>query len=286
MAHAQRMDAMVGKGIVVEFPTGRIVPETPRRRNDCIAELVRSIARGQTSQSLGCLDLKPLPIRLDLLSGIEDDTIAKLTELATTGIITTASAARLALKHAAQKLHPGARRFDPPARHLQHPEIVLTLVGDVFREYAFNLRFGEVWLGFAFADRPATLFEVCPPDRGSVCLVIGCDERRRNKTRLFTPSDWRRCLLVQTTKSLRTAHHVLVLGGIPPAGQLRSAILADLRRAVGARGPTSSTPVLHGQDSSARRRTATEIASQLLTLIEIAMPGLVDVPANLREHVG
>lgn len=268
---------MAGKSIVLEFPTGRILPDTYRQRSGCIAELVRSLAKGRSFENYSRLDLTPLPIRLDLLSGIEDDTIVKLSALAASGVITAASAARLALKHAAQTPSVRDRRFDASARH---PEVVMTLVGNIFREYAFNLRLGGVWLGFAFADHPATLVEVCPPDRGSVCLLIGCDTRRRNRIRLLASSDWRRWILARTTGSLQTAYHVMVLGGIPPVGLLRSAILADLRKAIGASGAIGSAPVFKGQPSSARPPAATEITGKLLTLIEIAMPGLVDVTAN------
>lgn len=270
---------MIGNGILLEFPTGRRLPEISHRVDDSVADLVRSLSATRATAKASHPAIHPLPIRLDLLTGVGDDTIAGLTALAAQGIVTPASAARLALRHAARSADGRSCRAEMGIRHPRHSRIVMTLAGNVFREHAFCLSLGETWLGFASADRIAALFEVCPSDRGPVCLLVGCDAHRRTTIRFVAPVDWRRCLAARPGGRLRAVHHVLVLGGIPSTGEARSAVLAGLRNATGSWG----TVATRDRRSSGSSASTTSTVSALLTLIEIAMPGLVEGPAACKE---
>lgn len=268
---------MNGKGIVVEFPNGRRLQKRPPDRDGSIARLVRCLSGRHAMTNGASAIIRPLPIRLDSLTGLDDETVAGLAALAAGGVIAPASAARLAMRHAVESIRVRSDRPGVPPDTVRHPTLAMTLAGDVFGDFAFNLRLGKAWLGFAAATCLAPLLEICPPDRGAVCLLIGCDTSRRNTVRVLTPRDWRRCLVMSNHARTKRHHHFLVLGGIPAAGKARSSILLGLRNAVLASG--NSDLVGAGgrkQDARLRRHAPTAIGYELLTLIELAMPGLVE----------
>ena len=268
---------MSGGGIVVEFPTGRRLRRRSSDHSGTVARLVRSLSASRTTTDGGSAIAQFLSIRLDVLTGMDDETIEGLADLAVGGIVTPASAARLALRHAAES---GGFRSDPPYGGAVAPKpstIALTLAGDVFGEFAGHLRLGKAWLGFAAADSLAPLLEICPSDRGSVCLLVGCDGSRRNTVRVLAPRDWRRSLATWSQPPMKRHHHVLVLGGIPATGEARSSILVDLRNAVLAGGTVDLVGGGARERNERRRRVGPmRISHDLLTLIEFAMPGLVE----------
>lgn len=263
---------MQSSGIIVQFPTGRRLRwGSP---TSSIARLVRSLSGGGQGIDRATALVQPLPIRLDVLTGMDDETIAGLAALAAGGVITSASAARFALRHAAEST---VERTSLPDVSIDR-RIVMTCAGDVFGEFGLLLRMEEVWVAFAYTSCLGRLYEICPVDPGSICLLIGCDAGSRNTIRVLASRDWRRRLATLGAEQLRSAHHLLVLGGIPTAGQARSSTLIDLRNAVRASG--SKVFVGGGRmggSAFGRHRPPTKLGRKLLILIELVMPGLVDV---------
>jgi len=275
---------MQGSGIIVDFPTGRRLRRLSSKGTASIARLVKSLSCEGTSINGAASVVRPLPIRLDILTGIDDETVAGLAALAAGGIITAASAARLAMRHAVES---SGGRTNPPtvsADSTRHPTVVMTFAGDVFGEFSLLLRMEEVWVGFASPSCLGSLYEICPPDRGSICLLIGRDAGSRNTIRVLAPRDWRRCLATQEEKRLQTAHHLLVLGGIPAAGAARSSTLIDLWNALRANGSSDIVGAGRiGNPADGCLHVPTKLGRQLLTLIELVMPGLVDVRGSSGE---
>lgn len=260
-------------GRILEFPTGRSIDASRVRAPETVARLVRALLR--KTWAFGGGMSKPLPIGLDTLAGIDDETVKGLASLAAEGVLTVASAARLALRHATetfQASHRSGRR----GMEGRYPELTTTLAGDVFGDFAFRLRRYDRWLGFANLPGISYLYEICPPDRNSLCLLIGSDAARRNIVHVSSPPDWRTHLTgLHAVADERGGHHVLLIGGLPPAGVERRSILDQLHRGLTAAG--SIAVVRNGTrppPSGGRCRSGSGI--EVLMLIEIAMPGLVD----------
>lgn len=275
---------MSGNGIVVEFPSGRRLGKVPPIVDRSIAHLVRSLSRKRRSAAKPISTDHSLVIRLDMLTGVDDETVAGLASLAAQRIITPSSAVRLALRHAAEAIRPRTELPVTSADPVPHPTIAMTLSGDVFGDFAFRLRMGDVWIGFTSASHYGSLFEICPPDRGAICLLIGCDASRRNTVRFLTSNEWRSCLSARMPIYAGSVHHILVLGGIPPAGEARSSVLSDLACAVRRSGGNILTGAVRWRRATPdRHRVPTRIGLGLLTLIELAMPGLVGFDGRTEE---
>ena len=228
--------------------------------------------------------VRPLPIRLDMLTGLADETVAGLAALAAGGVITSASAARLAMRHAAESSRERTNLPDVATNRMRHRTIALTLAGDVLAEFSLLLRMDEAWVGFASPSCLGRLYEICPPDRGSVCMLVGSDARSRTTIRVIARRDWRRCLATREAEQLRTVHHLLVLGGIPAAGRARSSTLIDLWTAVRANGGSViDEPGRLKSRADGCQHAPTKLGRDLLTLIELVMPGLVDARQGNRD---
>ncbi|MER2266097.1 hypothetical protein [Methylobacterium oxalidis] len=266
---------MAERGIVVDFPTGRRLEGSARDRKS-IRQIASDLARGLAHPGSDPAGIVTLPIRLDELSGISDETIARLSALACDGTITPASAARFALQHAREAGGSTSRCLRPRASRRGHRRLDLTLSGDPFGTFALHLRNGENWVGFAPATCLDRLFAVCPDGVGSICLLVGSDAARRTTVRILAADRWRsRLLRLLSIPRGRSVRHVLVLGGLPPGGPSRSCAMATLGNALRKAGSTA----LRGP--MARVETAVSAPSRpmrdLLMLIELASPGLVDL---------
>ncbi|WP_132254937.1 hypothetical protein [Methylobacterium segetis] len=272
-------------GIVIDFETG-----LPVVASACEHKSARWIA-GKLASALGrsCGDSptsRSVAVRLDELSGVHDETIGRLTALALNGTLTPATAARLALQHAREV---GQR---PIPKHLQISDpngrcrrLELTLSGSPFDRFAFRLRNGEAWVGFAPATCLDRLLEVCPSHGRAVCLLVGCDAKRRTVVRILRLGDWRSGLeRVSSAAGRQTAQQLLVLGGLPSRGPGRSSALAALATAVRNAGNTGLLEPM-GRSRSAEAATPSRIVLDLLMLIELSLPGLVDFPPPAHEPV-
>lgn len=274
---------MQSSGIIVEFPTGRRLQRASPMSS--IARLVRSLSGGREEIDRAAVLAQPLPIRLDLLTGMDDETIGGLAALAVSGVITSDSAARFALRHAAEATGGRTNLPDVSIDRMKHRRIVMTCAGDVFGKFGLLLRMEEVWVGFAYPSCLGLLYEICPVDPGSICLLVGCDAGSRNTIRVLASRDWRRQLATLREERLRSAHHLLVLGGIPTAGHAKSSTLIELRNAVRASGSIIVGSGRVGGPAFGRHRVQTNLGRKLLTLIELVMPGLVDVEQNKGDNV-
>lgn len=270
---------MTPGSVVVEFPSGRPIASgmiADRRRRD-VAGIVRSLS-GRRPLSTATEHDQPIPIDLIEFAGVADDTVRQLRSLTLDGIITPASACRLALRHADEVGGARVKRLQA-ARGTVHYE--LALVGNPFGAFACHLRGRVGWIVFAPTTGLGLLAELCPDVGLKACLLIGSGADGRSTLRLTTAKDWRRRISALASGSSRCgSHHVLLLGG-PPSRELRqSSILAEIERAVRRNG----RPQLDGSISGGRLdvdRTGSLEAStrEMLSMIELAFPGLLDVSA-------
>jgi len=266
-------------GRILEFPTGRSIDASRARAPETVARLVRTFS-GRTRAVVGRMS-QPLPIELVALAGIDDETVKGLAALAAEGVLTAATAARLALRHAAETFQ-AAHRSGRRGTEGRYPELTTTLAGDVFGDFAFRLRRYDRWLGFANLPAIPYLYEICPPDRNSLCLLIGSDAARRNVVRVSSPQDWRTRLADLHSKAdERSEHHVLLIGGLPPAGAERRSILDQLYRGLTAAG-SIAVARNNSKSAPADRRCRSGPGIEVLMLIEIAMPGLVERDRDTR----
>lgn len=268
-------------GMVVEFPTGlpflRASPGRPGSRS--VGGIVRSLSGHRRSVPVRGEPDEPLPIRLSELAGIADEIIDQLAVLVRDGVVTPASAARLAIRHAWERGGEHRRRL-PESGATRYE---LTLAGDPFGRFAFRLRGRKAWIGFAPTSGYAFLSELCLHERVQACLLVGCSANRRTTVRLLTSVGWRRRLFRLGTGTCGT-RHVLLLGGLTLREPERSSALAAIDAAIRRGGDTELVV------SSLRRRTGVgqrvaipDDARELLTMIELALPGLVDVASPVEE---
>ncbi|AMB44809.1 hypothetical protein Y590_07890 [Methylobacterium sp. AMS5] len=218
-----------------------------------------------------------LLIRLSELVGIGDDTVDRLTWLARDGVLTPASAARLAMRHAAE-CGGTPVRLGPSAGN---PTYELRLAGDPFGRFAFRLQGSTAWIVFAPISGVGLLMEFCLRDRIQACLLIGCDSQRRTTVQLLPAVDWRRRLRAFGAGSGRCgSRHVLLLGGLPIREPERSAALAGIECAIRRSGNTELiSSRLRKRLNPASSAPPKYISREVLIMIELACPGLVEVPA-------
>lgn len=271
---------MAASGNVIEFPTGRPFgsgsPASSRYRS--VVGIVQCLSRQAPKSSKGIQTDASLLIKLSQLVGVNDETIDRLSVLARDGIVTPESAARLAMRHADEcvgwhrrhrPIASGAVAFD------------LTLTGDAFGRFALRMRGREAFLLFAPTSGVGQLLELCVPENFQACLLIGCGTERRTTVRILRPADWHRRLAVVSAGTNRCgSRHILLIGGLPRQEPERSLALDAIELAVRRGGNTELV------SSTLRRRCETgrpfpipASARELLTMIELAFPGLVDVPA-------
>lgn len=259
---------------VVEFPTGQPVLRTAGNRRP-VALLVRKLAAGARIR-----DLEPghrhLAMELCDLAGVSDQTVEVLTALAQSGVVTPASAARLAMRHASEigSLPCGTAIACEACDHGHH----LALAGVVSGRFAVRIedRTTGAWVARGTFAGLEFLLDVCPKGRGSFYLLPEFDAAARNSVVLRKPRDWRSDLtcLVQRI-GFRGDRQILIVGGVPRSGQERAAVIggiADgLRRSgmlVRTKCPTPRVGIVSPNVGERRARGH-------LVLIETAFPGLV-----------
>lgn len=259
---------------IVEFPTGRLLTRSAKGRTT-VAALARKLWAGSRIRQID-LEGGPLQIELRDLTGVSDRTVKLLSALAADGILTSASAARLAMRHAleAGRVTSGTVVADQACRHTHR----LVLAGDMFSRCAFRIveRTGEAWVACATFAALDLLSRVCPSGGAPICLVPGLDGQAQPSVVLRRPRDWRIDLAHLADGADRAAEqHVLVVGGLPRSGRNRAVIIAGIKDGL----RRSGLRVRCG-----RSFTASEIATadererharRHLVLIEIAFPGLV-----------
>lgn len=272
--------AMTPSSIIVQFPSGRPLAHasTVLARNRSVAGIVQRLARTRRLPKVGSDE--PLAIRLSEFTGVADPTVRQLTALACSGVITPASAGRLALRHADEV----TGRF-PRSHELAEcaAKYALAVVGDPFGQFAFRLHGRSAWIVFAPADSLVFLSELCPRDRIQVCMLVGCDAEKRITVRLLTSTDWRRRLVTLAGGTSRCGcRHILLLGGLPPHEPDRSATLTGIERAVRRGGNTRLLSSSLRKRSDADRPAGDRDPSrEILGMIEIVFPGLVDGPVEV-----
>lgn len=274
---------MIGDGNVLEFPTGRRMNGSRPCSVESVARLVECLAQRRSRAGTARVG-KPLSIGLTALTGFDDETVEGLAALTANGTITADCAARLAMRHAAEQSRTRSQS-QPSHTNVAYPQLTTTLAGDVFDDFAFHLRRSSAWLGFATWRGIPHLYEICPPDPDAICLLIGCDAARRNVVRIKSPPDWRRHLAeVGAAKSRQSIHHVVLLGGLPAARGAWRAVIDQLHRGLLAAGNTVRAESRAPTKRPNPRGRCTPSAVEILTLIEIAMPGLVErVPQNPED---
>ncbi|MBY0254296.1 MAG: hypothetical protein K2X54_23440 [Methylobacterium organophilum] len=275
---------MVGSCTVVEFPSGRPLarklPATRRTRS--VAEIARRLSGHQSAPSAKGPD-QHLPIRLSDFAGVADSTVRQLSTLALDGVITPASACRLALRHAEEVDRPSST---PPRIVRGTFRYELALAGDPFGEFAFHMRGRGGWIVFAPVTSLGLLIEICPPMGTQVCMLVGQRADRRTTVRLLTAKDWRRLAVAFSKGRDRSGtHHVLLLGGLPSREPDRSSALAQIEQALRRGGNTElvlSTLKKHCEADSSL--AAQDPSREMLAMIELAFPGLVDVLAPTKRE--
>jgi len=268
--------AMTESSIVVQFPSGRALSHASLAgsRNHSIAGIVRSLAGKKRFSGKGSDE--PLAIRLSEFAGVADSTVRQLTSLACRGVITPASAGRLALRHADEVATRSPGPHGPTGSATRY---ALSVAGDPFGQFALRLHGRSVWIVFAPVDGLGFLLELTPRQGIQACMVIGCDADRQTTVRLMTAADWRRRLVPLVGGTSRCGcHHVLLLGGLPFREPERSEALMGIERAIRRCGSSRLVSSSLRKRSGACRSDPDEDPSrEALALIELMFPGLVDV---------
>lgn len=271
------MSAMKYVGNVIDFATRSVVRSSstdPRT----VANLAQILCRQAALPEPHNGQLPPLRIVLADLTGVSDGTISRLTALAATGTLTVASAARLALRHAQQ-----IRSCNRSSEYGAIPEsdrMELTVVGDVFGTFAIRIAATDTrpWVGMAPGNCLEQLFEACPERGRAICMLVGQSQQRDMTVRLLSGIEWTRTLASRARRpEWRSVQQVLVVGGLANARHAHVSMYRAIEQAVGLRlqGMTTANS-RHGH----RTRVVpprSPLEMQALRLIEIALPGLVDV---------
>ena len=275
---------MVGSGIVVEFPSGRPVVAGSSRGapNRSVARMVRrlsGIGRADTCPEPDA----PFPIRLRELAGVNDEIVDSLAGLVRKGIVTPTSAARLAMRHA-DECSPRRPVGRPIATGAACYE--LKLAGDPFGQFALHLQGRSTWIVFAPARGLGYLAELSVSLRSQACLLIGSDAGRRITVRLLDPATWRRCIGDLSAGGARCgSRHVLLIGGLPCREPERSCALIEIEHAIRRGGNTvliSSN--LRKAGNAGYPAPVPESARELMTMIELTFPGLIEADASIGGH--
>ncbi|MBY0253957.1 MAG: hypothetical protein K2X54_21690 [Methylobacterium organophilum] len=258
---------------LVEFPSGRLLP-----RSDFSRRTVAALAKALSIDRSMCpgSGRRSLHVSLQELAGLSDRTIDLLADLAERRVLTPASAARLAMRHAHEL---GGRRPAAPgepaaARHSHH----LALVGDPFDRAALRMedRTNGSWVACATLATLDLLYEVCPTGIGPVSLVLGPEGRPQPAIALRRSRDWCNDLARLAERAGRSAdQHVLVLGGLPGPGRDRALVLAGIEDGLrrGGLNIRARTGLSRMEMGTALERA--DRARRHLVLIEIVFPGLV-----------
>ncbi|MBY0253238.1 MAG: hypothetical protein K2X54_17960 [Methylobacterium organophilum] len=266
---------------VVEFPTGRLSIRPPHGRPTVAALTNRLAFRSRLRRDDA--ERRPLPVELRELAGVSDETVDLLTALVERRILTPASAARLAMRHASEIDRPS---FAPAAADGARPHSHhLVLAGDLFSRSAFRVeeRASGAWVACATFAALDLLFEVCPIDGMPFYILPSLDGRSAPSMVVRTPCDWQIDLARRAEAAERAAErYVLVIGGLPDSGQSRATIIAGVRdglrrnrrRTQFRQSSPPSVPVAPDE----RNRPA----YHHLVLIEIAFPGLIHVLGDKR----
>lgn len=270
---------MVGS-IVVEFltdrPFARRSVDGSGNRN--VAGIVRSLSGRFHGSRAGAEPNAPLPIGLSDLAGIGDETIGRLAGLARDGVITPATAARLAMRHADESGGRCPRRVQEGSNVVRWEP---TPAGDARGRFAIRLRGKTAWILFSPTAGVDLLAELCLRERIQVCLLMSFDAGGEIIVRLLNSADWRRRLVgIGADANRCDGSQVLLLGGLPLREPDRSRALAGIERAI---RRSENTKLI---SSSLGKRVDAEMAApipdparELLTMIELAFPGLIDGPA-------
>ena len=265
---------------IVEFPSGRLLVR-PLTRCQTVAALVKRIAsRGGPRPD--ARKRPPLTLALDDLTGVSDATVDLLTSLAEERVLSPASAARLAMRHAHEVGQPRYGSVGTPqALTYSHH---LKLAGDLFGRFAFRIeeRTSGAWVACATFATLDLLSEVCPMGGMPFCILPGLEGQSPPSIIVRLPRNWRIELASRTAGTDRAAErHVLVVGGLPDSGRRRATIVAGVRDGL----RRSGFRVQPRQSSSCVSETPKErnrLAYRHLVLIEMAFPGLIRVLGEKR----
>lgn len=259
---------------IVEFPSGRSMVRHATSRAS-VAALVKRLALPTRSRPPET-ERRPLLVELGDLTGMWDGTLEQLTILAESRILTPASAARLAMRHACEIGHSRAgSEICRSARSYSHH---LVLVGDLFSRSAFRIveRASGAWVACATFASFDLLSEICPMDGAPFCILPSANGRTKPSIELRRPRDWRADLANLIAAADRPGErHLLVVGGLPNSGRSRAVIVAGIEEGLRRNGLC----VRYGRSCASNVvGTADERERQSrrhLVLIEIAFPGLV-----------
>lgn len=265
---------------IVEFPSGRLLVR-PRTRCQTVAALVKRIASSGALRP-SARKRHPLTVALDDLTGVSDATINLLTSLAEDRVLSSASAVRLAMRHAHESGQPRyGSAGTPQALTYSHH---LMLAGDLFGRFAFRIEewTSGAWVACATFATLDLLSEVCPMDGIPFCILPGLEGRSPPSIMVRIPRNWRIELASWAAGMDRAAErHVLVIGGLPDSGNRRAAIVAGVRDGL----RRSGFRVQPRQSSSSVSETPNERNRQAyrhLVLIEMAFPGLIRALGDKR----
>lgn len=220
------------------------------------------------------------------MSGVSDETVVHLANLAFNGVITPASAARLAIRHAIQLQTPRSQWRGRADRNFGISRLQVAMAGDPFGNYAlcYGPTEAGLWIGSAPVRNMDFLPEVCPKSGCGFFVLVGIDSRRRPVAGILDAIR-RPCSLkgLLRTERWRFVEHVLVVGGqIPTRSQDQRLLLCDVREAVRRSGYAR---VIGSRATGAARPEGlreSPLAPDALLLLELAFPGLV----ACREQVG
>ncbi len=153
--------------------------------------------------------------------------------------------------------------------------------GDVFDRFAYRIEdhLSEAWVSWGTLEDRALLREVCPRGSRPLYIAHGSDAETGPRTLLRKHRDWWRdlCRLAEGTQGAG-GWHVIVVGGLPADRRMRASIIGGIEDGLRRSGADDRFAKNSLQFIVGTETCRLEHARRHLTLIEIAFPGLVEVP--------
>jgi hypothetical protein len=266
---------------VVEFPTGRPI-KRPAKARKMVAIMVRKLAAGVRLRQPGP-GRQPISVQLRDLTGVADETVDTLASLAGSRVLTPATAARLALRHAFEIGRPYSEAAGAhEARTHGHR---LVLAGDVFGSFAIRIedRASGAWVARSRFSDLDLLSGLCPAGSVSLHLMTGPDAGDPPVIDVRAP----RARRVDPAHSADGSDRIkerqlLIVGGLPSSTRRRAAVVAGIEDALRRGGMRVRTSNASSRIATAGAEEWAREARRHLVLIEIACPGLVGASGGTR----
>lgn len=263
---------MINSGTIVRFPSGAIGKPGPGHPGT-VAAIANDLFRDLGGRPpLPCRPAS-IPVRLEALCGVADETVSRLAAVAAAGVLTPESAARLALRHAREigrgPRGRGQKSLSAPGRYDLH------LCGTGPESFAAKIESasGDPWVASATARSFELLLAICPGNGRAICLLVNRAATTGATVRLVTTRSWRNTLIDRSTRpGWRSLRHLLIVGGLPSGRRERSEVAA----AIVSRLRSQPHPLVMNRRADALPAASLRnpTANHILQLLAVVLPTL------------